>query len=774
MKNFAYEYLNANIKLWTHHYIGITLVRRMIIFIFFALLLIVFLAVQAYAAAHQITQWVDNRAGAVSLTFDDCTYSSQYTLAVPALNTRGLKGTFFLITGGAAWSEWRDVASQGHEIGSYTVSHADLSQLSDTDIEKEMGESKDTIDAHIAMQRCLTFSYPFGSYYANAKAIADEYYIAARGISCDLNASPYDFYGMKACSDSLSLTQMKAKADTAEQQGKWLISYFHSLDGTGYGNWTINTFTAYLGYLLTKNLWADSFSSIAKYARERESASLSLISSSEDQIVLRLADGLNNNIFDEPLTIRSEVPISWTKVRVKKGGSARTVTPIVEGAQNVIYYSAVPDWGLITLENNVLYLSVQKTGTGQGSVTNNSYKINCGSICSASFSQGTAVTLTAAASTGSTFSGWTGCDSVSGTNCTVTMTATRTINANFALNQHTLTALKTGTGSGTLTAYGLSCTGATCTRIYNYGDVVTVTPTADMGSTFGGWTGCDSVTDNICTILVNGDRDITATFHRVYTLVIKSEGTGNGKITSAPSFGIDCEPEYSNTFIMGTPIELTAWPDDGSVFAFWSGGCTGTTETCDLILTGDTEVSANFVSYGTRQYRLIVKRANKNQGDGIVTSTDRNIDCGDTCSKIYYKDTIVTLSAEANEDSTFIGWKPDILNCADTVPCTIKIDQAKTVKAVFVGAYGLKIINQSKRGGIGVVSSIPSGISCSTGNTTGCEAAYKYGQEVTLSASAGTGSVFLGWIPAKLCPVSGDCTLLMKKKQSVKAVFLGQ
>ncbi len=40
-------------------------------------------------------------------------------------------------------------------------------------------------------------------------------------------------------------------------------------------------------------------------------------------------------------------------------------------------------------------LTVNKTGTGSGTVTSSPSGINCGSTCSAQFAQGTAVTLTA-------------------------------------------------------------------------------------------------------------------------------------------------------------------------------------------------------------------------------------------------------------------------------------------------------------------------------------------------------------------------------------------
>ena len=300
--------------------------------------------------SHQITKWANNKAGAVSITFDDG-YYSQFTLAVSALNEKGFQGTFFLITGVGNWDKWRNAANQGHEIASHTNTHPHLPLLSLTAMEEEIGESKTIIDNQITSQQCVTFCYPYGEYDDDAKAFAENYYIAARGISCDLNTSPYDFYAMNACGDSngKSLAQIESYTDDAEQQGEWLITYYHNLDGTSY--WTIDEFTSYLDHLETKDLWVGTFGSVVKYIKERESANLSVVSSSDNQIVLSLTDTLDNAIFDEPLTIRSEVPLSWTHVTIQQGSGSITVTPITEGTQKVIYYNVVPDGGLTTLEN---------------------------------------------------------------------------------------------------------------------------------------------------------------------------------------------------------------------------------------------------------------------------------------------------------------------------------------------------------------------------------------------------------------------------------------
>jgi IPT/TIG domain len=76
-------------------------------------------------------------------------------------------------------------------------------------------------------------------------------------------------------------------------------------------------------------------------------------------------------------------------------------------------------------------LTVTKTGIVGGTVTSSPSGINCGGTCSAAFNSGSVVTLTAAPTFPSLFSSWSGCDSVSGNMCTVTMGSNKTVTANF-------------------------------------------------------------------------------------------------------------------------------------------------------------------------------------------------------------------------------------------------------------------------------------------------------------------------------------------------------
>jgi sugar lactone lactonase YvrE len=170
-------------------------------------------------------------------------------------------------------------------------------------------------------------------------------------------------------------------------------------------------------------------------------------------------------------------------------------------------------------------LEVQKTGSGQGTVTSVPAGIQCGATCSAPFDQegpeGT-VTLTAAPSLTSGFTGWTVNGSTAtcpGTGtCEVEMSEDLTVKANFAaIPQKTLTVQKTGTGTGTLSGTAppgftaIAC-GATCSAEYNEGTTITLSAAPNASSEFSGWSGCDAEVGGKCEVTLSASRSVNAGF----------------------------------------------------------------------------------------------------------------------------------------------------------------------------------------------------------------------------------------------------------------------
>jgi hypothetical protein len=91
-------------------------------------------------------------------------------------------------------------------------------------------------------------------------------------------------------------------------------------------------------------------------------------------------------------------------------------------------------------------------------------------------------------------------------------TVDHTIVITYGIDMDTLTAVEAGTGGGALSAGGLTCSGASCTGEYAYGTSVVVTAIPSAGSAFTGWTNCDSVSGNACTVAMTANRRVIANF----------------------------------------------------------------------------------------------------------------------------------------------------------------------------------------------------------------------------------------------------------------------
>ena len=88
----------------------------------------------------------------------------------------------------------------------------------------------------------------------------------------------------------------------------------------------------------------------------------------------------------------------------------------------------------VTTADSVTHdLTVASAGTGTGTVASSPAGLSCGETCSVAFNEGTEVVLTASPASDSTFTGWSGDCTGTGT-CTISMTEARSVTAAFNLN----------------------------------------------------------------------------------------------------------------------------------------------------------------------------------------------------------------------------------------------------------------------------------------------------------------------------------------------------
>ena len=93
-------------------------------------------------------------------------------------------------------------------------------------------------------------------------------------------------------------------------------------------------------------------------------------------------------------------------------------------------------------------LSVALAGSGAGWVHSAPPRIACPDACQRGFEAGTQVVLTATPGATSRVAGWSGCDSVAGNTCTLTMNASRTVTVTFSHTPGVLYAAPTARGQG--------------------------------------------------------------------------------------------------------------------------------------------------------------------------------------------------------------------------------------------------------------------------------------------------------------------------------------
>jgi poly(3-hydroxybutyrate) depolymerase len=183
-------------------------------------------------------------------------------------------------------------------------------------------------------------------------------------------------------------------------------------------------------------------------------------------------------------------------------------------------------------------LTVTPAGTGSGVVTSSVGGIDCGATCTATFASGTAVTLSAVAATGSALSSWSG-GGCSGTGrCVVTMVSDQTVTATFGPASYGLAVTKAGNGNGTVTSDdGIDC-GFLCSGTYLHGTALTLTATPTSGSSFAGWSGACSGTDD-CVIDMTARQAVTATFDGGGADPQPSAGCGNARTLQNGTITID-------------------------------------------------------------------------------------------------------------------------------------------------------------------------------------------------------------------------------------------
>ncbi|MCH7516022.1 MAG: carboxypeptidase regulatory-like domain-containing protein, partial [Bacteroidetes bacterium] len=103
--------------------------------------------------------------------------------------------------------------------------------------------------------------------------------------------------------------------------------------------------------------------------KERDNFYYNVVSNSLNQIIIDVGDGLDNIIYDYPLTTDIVVPNNWGDVVFTQGNVTETLTPFTNNGINYVRADIIPDAGNVIIENSsALFIITSSTGAN-GSVT---------------------------------------------------------------------------------------------------------------------------------------------------------------------------------------------------------------------------------------------------------------------------------------------------------------------------------------------------------------------------------------------------------------------
>lgn len=308
----------------------------------------------------------DNKKSAVVFTTDDGLLTSvKYYVAEWKKDT--LRGTCAIIPGelgnnASQWAPWKTLVAEGYlDLGNHSMTHpaGGLVNLTLSQLEPEVNGAKDAIEANVPGYKVITFLCPEGAYNDLVIQKIMERHAANRVIDNGYNTfnpTVAQIYRLKRQQilSATTVATMNGWIDQAISTGQWVIEAYHGCDNEGYEPPPCNLLAQHYVYVASKRsqIWNPTFNEIIKYIKERQSATVKNASAGSTSIVLQLSDTLDNQIYNYPLTVKTEVNSGWTRVTVQQGSATSEKLPVTESGITYVYYDAIPDNGDITLTSS--------------------------------------------------------------------------------------------------------------------------------------------------------------------------------------------------------------------------------------------------------------------------------------------------------------------------------------------------------------------------------------------------------------------------------------
>jgi len=196
---------------------------------------------------------------------------------------------------------------------------------------------------------------------------------------------------------------------------------------------------------------------------------------------------------------------------------------------------------------------------------------------------------------------------------------------------------------------------------YLPGTVVTVIAKGNLGYRLKSWSGDLSGTNSTTTIIMDGNKSISANFEKVIIYGLTKSAI-NGNINTEPS---------GSTFEADTKVTVTANAISGYKFTGWSGDLSGLSNPATIVMDANKSITANFE-------KSILFELKKSAVNGSISTKPS----GSTLEE----GVTVTVRAIADFGYKFTGWGGDLSGVSN--PTSIVMDANKSITANFTKVEG--------------------------------------------------------------------------------------
>ena len=215
----------------------------------------------------------------------------------------------------------------------------------------------------------------------------------------------------------------------------------------------------------------------------------------------------------------------------------------------------------------------------------------------------------------------------------------------------------------------------------------------------------------------------------------------------------------ANWYVQSPSVPANDWGGHG--WTFWQytdrGNVPGMSGPVDLDYFGGSSIGP---------VRIPLESATTN-GVGTVTSKPLGINCGTKCSAVFDPGSTVTLTATPDAGAVLVDWQGPCTGSLAT--CQFTAIGSRTA----IAQFGYTLTTHVTGLGQGQVTSSSGGITCDESTGAVCAANFVAGDQVTLTATAESGSQFQQWTGGGSCDGTQEytCQVTMNQATDVTATF---